>query len=232
MRKYIFLAIALFCSGLLQAQFTINYSGGYSSYDTGGMSSMLRNIQLTSPVSTIGAKIMGNFPVEHLIHIIDVGYLFEKHEFGLKGGGYHSTGGKLSIKDYSGEYSNRFVVNGFRTGVYYKYYFFTYGNRRGRELFSFFGEASPGIYMTHFKNRGFFVVNDKELDRFDDTFKTSSFSLLTQVGAKYYITGNINLHVAVGYDFSAKVKWERSTYNSASINWSGVRFTGGVGFSF
>lgn len=232
MRKYIFLTIALLCSGLLRAQFTVSYSGGYSSYDTGDMSSMLKNIQRRPPASTVGAKLVDNFPVKNLTHIVDMGYLIAQHEFGLKGGGYYSTGGKLSIKDYSGEYANRFIVSGFRAGVYYKNYFFTYENRSGRELFSFFGEVSPGIYLTHFKNDGVLEVNEKELDCFDDTYKTSCFSLLTQIGTKYYVTRNINLHLAVGYDFSAKAQWETSANNSASINWSGVRFTGGVGLSF
>ncbi|SCD20390.1 hypothetical protein PSM36_1570 [Proteiniphilum saccharofermentans] len=232
MRKYIFLILALFSSGLLQAQFTVSYSGGYSSYDTGAMRSMIRSVLGRPPASIIGAKNVDNFPAQNMIHVIDIGYLFEQHEFGLKGGGYHSTGGKLSLKDYSGEYANRFIVNGVRAGIYYKYYFFTYENRRGRELFSFFGEVSPGMFMTQFKNRGFFMVNGEELDNFDEMFNTSGFSFLTQIGTKYYITEKINIHVSVGYDFVAKAEWGESAYNSASINWSGIRFTGGVGFSF
>ena len=213
MRKYFFLAIALLCCGMLQAQLIVNYSGGYSSYDTGSMRDLMRSIQ-------------------NIIHVIDIGYLFEKHEFGVKGDGYHSTGGKLSLKDYSGEYANRFIVNGIRAGIYYKNYFFTYENREEKPLFSFFGEISPGIFMTRLKNRGFLIVHDEEVDRFEETHDTSSLSFLTQVGAKYYVFKNVNIHFSIGYDFVPKAEWEDFSSKSASVDWSGARFTGGVGFSF
>ena len=232
MRKYFFLAIALLCCGMLQAQFIVNYSGGYSSYDTGSMRDLMRSIQNMTPASTIGAKNVGNFPSQNIIHVIDIGYLFEKHEFGVKGDGYHSTGGKLSLKDYSGEYANRFIVNGIRAGIYYKNYFFTYENREEKPLFSFFGEISPGIFMTRLKNRGFLIVHDEEVDRFEETHDTSSLSFLTQVVAKYYVFKNVNIHFSMGYDFVPKAEWEDFSSKSASVDWSGARFTGGVGFSF
>lgn len=230
MKKYIFLTIALCCSGLLHAQFTVSYSGGYSSYNTGGMRDLMGGIQRTPPASTIGAKKVDNFPAHNMIHVVDIGYQLEQHEFGIKVGGYQTTGGKLSIKDYSGEYGNRFIVNGIRAGVCYKYNFFIYENRRGEDLFFFFGEISPGLFMTQFKNRGFLVVYDEELDAFDKKGNTTSFSFLVQIGSKYRVTPNINIQGALGYDIVTKAEWDE--YNPASINWSGIRFTLGVGYTF
>ncbi|MBS5979570.1 exported hypothetical protein [uncultured Dysgonomonas sp.] len=232
MKKYIFLIITILCSIYAQAQFTVSYSLGYATHDLDGMKSLLKGIQQTPPASTIGAKNVDNFSTNQLIHIVDIGYRLDMHEFGLKGGEYSSTGGKLSLKDYSGEYSNRFIVNGFRFGIYYKNYFYTYRNKNDKAVFSFFGEISPGLYFSEIKNNGFFVVQDKELDSFDDKYSKTSFAFLFQAGAKYYITKNINLHVALGYDFVGKAKVEDFKPKEAMVNWSGIRFTGGVGFSF
>lgn len=160
-----------------------------------------------------------------------VGYRFDKHEFGLKGGGFLSTGGKLSIKDYSGEYANSFTVNGIRVGGYYKGYFYAFTNDYGDPIFTFFGEVSPGIYVSEFKNQGSFVVHDEELDTFNNKHDASSFSLLLQIGTKYHIARKLTLGVSVGYDVAAKAEVEELTY-PGSINWSGVRFTGGIGYSF
>jgi Opacity family porin protein. len=101
-----------------------------------------------------------------------------------------------------------------------------------RLFFLFLVEISPGLYFSEIKNNGFFVVQDKELDSFDDKYSKTSFAFLFQAGAKYYITKNINLHVALGYDFVGKAKVEDFKPKEAMVNWSGIRFTGGVGFSF
>ena len=216
----------------MQAQFTVSYSIGYANHDMNGMKNLLKNIQYSAPASTIGAKNVDNFSDNQLIQMVDVGYRLDMHEFGLKGGGYSSTGGKLSKKDYSGEYSNRFIVNGIRAGVYYRNYFYTHKGESEKPVFSFFGEVSPGLYFTEIKNKGFFVVQDKELDSFNDKYTKTTFAFLIQAGAKYYITKNINAHVAIGYDVVGKAKVEEFKPKEAMVNWSGVRFTGGVGYSF
>ena len=40
------------------------------------------------------------------------------------------------------------------------------------------------------------------------------------------------MHIALGYDFVAKVKVEDLKPKEALVDWSGIRFTGGIGFSF
>ncbi len=231
MRKYYILTILLSISFLVQAQFTVSYSLGYSSYDMSGMRKLLSTIQNTQPAVTIGAKNVDNFPVNNIFHSIDIGYKFNMHEFGLKGSGYNSTGGKLSIKDYSGEYSNKFIVNGFRAGFFYKNYFYNFKSDK-RTLFSFFGEVSPGLYFTEIKNNGFFIVQDKELDSFNNIYKVNSFALLIQTGVIYYIAKNISANVTVGYDFVSKAEVNDFTPIPASVNWSSVKFMAGLGFSF
>lgn len=232
MKKYSFLIIAILCSIYMQAQFTVSYSLGYATHDMDGMKNLMKSIQQSPPASTIGAKNVDNFSASQVIHVVDIGYRFDKHEFGLKGGGYSSTGGKLSLKDYSGEYSNRFIVNGLRAGIYYRNYFYTYRDEKDKALFSFFGEVSPGLYFSEIKNKGFLIVQDKELDSFDSKYTKTSFAFLIQAGAKYYITKNINIHIALGYDFVGKAKIDDFKPKEAIVNWSGVRLLGGVGYSF
>lgn len=232
MKKYSILIIAILCSLYAQAQFTVNYSLGYATHDMDGMKNLMKSIQQSPPASTIGAKNVDNFSTNQVIHMVDIGYRFNMHEFGLKAGGYSSTGGKLSLKDYSGEYSNRFIVNGIRAGIYYKNYFYTYRNNSDKALFSFFGEVSPGLYFSEIKNNGFFIVQDQELDSFDNKYTETSFAFLIQAGAKYYITKNINVQITLGYDFVGKAKVEDFKPKEAMVNWSGIRFSGGIGLSF
>ena len=231
MRKFVILFVSFFGCFYLQAQLTVNYSSGYSTYDTDGMRELLRNIQTSHPISAIGAKNIGNFKASNLIHVIDIGYMFDKHEFGIKAGGYHSTGGKLSVTDYSGAYSNLFIVNGFRAGMYYRGYFYTF-RKNVKPLFSFYGEISPGIYLSEFKNERFFIVNDEVLDSAEVESKMNSFSLLAQIGAKFNVTEIFHIHTALGYDIADKTEDENSAFEATYMNWSGIRFSVGVGIAF
>ena len=231
MRKYLFLCMTLCGCFYLQAQLTVNYSSGYSTYDTDGMRELLRNIQTSHPISAIGAKNLGNFQAHNIIHVVDIGYLFDKHEFGIKGGGYHSTGGKLSIKDYSGEYSNLFIVNGLRAGLYYRNYFYTFW-KNTKPLFSFYGELSPGIFLSDFKNNSFLIINDEVLDSTDVISKMNSLSLLAQVGAKFNVYEKFHIHTALGYEIADKTNDDDSVDHTAYVNWSGIRFSVGVGITF
>jgi len=230
MKKCCFFVIALLCAGYMQAQVVVSYSVSYAPHVMDNMSSLMENISRTSPYSTIGVEIVDNFP-ERSVHSLNIGYRLKVHEFGLNGS-YNSTGGKLSKKDYSGEYSNKFIVNGTRIGFYYKRYFYTYKNAKSNDIFSFFGEVSPGLFFTQVKNRGFFTVQENQLESFDNEYKQTGFSFLIQTGVKYYLVKNINLQIALGYDFASDQKITELKSKNASVNWGGVRFSGGLGISF
>lgn len=230
-KNILFIAMSFLCISM-HAQFTISYSGGYSSHDMRDLKNLVTKIQDSPPASTIGVKNVDDFSENFFYQALDIGYRLNIHEFGLKAGGYSSTGSKLSKKDYSGEFANRFIINGTRAGIYYKNYFYTYKDENDKAIFSFYGEISPGLYFTEIKNNSFFIVNEETLDSFDEKYTKTSFAFLIQAGTKYYLTKNINLQIGFGYDIVDKAKIEDLKPTGSSVNWSGIRFSGGIGYIF
>ena len=212
----------------LYSQFRLDYSVSYASYQMEEMKDFLHSIEMTELMQKIGIKNVENFPA-YIAHMVNIGYRINQHEFGIKSS-FYTTGGKLSVADYSGAINMKMVTNGYREGLYYKNYFYTY-NYQERQRFAIWGEISPAIIISKLKMET--IARDIEeqhtLDDFD--FNETAFSVLPQLGGKYYLTNYISFDISVGYEFSFGGEYG-DLKDSPRPDWSGFRVNGGIGFTF
>lgn len=212
----------------LQAQFLIEYNISYASYDMKDMKDLLHTIELSEDLQKFGIRNVDNFPA-YIAHTANIGYKLNNHEFGIKNS-FYTTGGKLSVADYSGAINIELIANGFREGVYYKNHFYSY-KYSGRTLFSFWGEISPAVIISELKMKTKVREVEKSITLEDYNFTKIAFAVLPQIGTKYHFTEHISLDMSIGYELSFGGKFN-DLYSSPRANWSGIRINGGIGYKF
>lgn len=226
MKKIIFTSLFVLTSYCAMAQFSINYSVGYGSYKMGDMKNFVEDMQSYVEGQYPGLKtvIVDNFPA-YVTHSLDIGYKYKVHEFGIKGG-FYSTGSKISFQDYSGEYEANVLINGYKTGLYYRNYFFN--NKIGKKsLLSLFGEISPSAIISRTKITSHLTVFDQLLESEKTAIHKVDFAVLPQVGVRYNIIPQVGVQLTAGYEVSFGERAYKLDGNPR-IDWSGFRASGGI----
>jgi len=234
MKKYILtLLLSIIMVSGAKAQFSVSYSAGYGDYKMNDMKDMMRSM-LSSALSEypqIPFAIVDNFP-GYLNHTFDLSYKAGRHEAGIRFS-YLTTGGKVAYSDYTGEYSGELTLNGYRIGLNYRFYIPVAETGKSGSV-SLFAEMSPGITFSNLKSNEYmriFTHYSKASEELD--MKANGISLLPQVGAKWFITPLIGIHIGGGYDFQlgSRLKYQKQkTYIKS--DWTGFRFSGGISFTF
>lgn len=229
------LLLIIICSiGLfsLKAQFRLEYNASYAFYNMSEMSDFVQSVKSDEPFRQFGMEVVEDFPA-YIAHFVNIGYKLNRHEFGIKSG-YYSTGGKLSVGDYSGKINMTFTTNGYREGVYYRNYFYTLQKKNGEGLFidrfSIWGEVSPAVVISALKIKT--ALTDVELSEVivEPDYNENAYSLLLQFGGQYYINRVISLALSAGYDISFGGNYDKLN-GSPRPDWSGLRLNGGLSFS-
>ncbi|MDD4777994.1 MAG: hypothetical protein PHV53_06860 [Fermentimonas sp.] len=224
MKRLLIVVLCSFCLFGLKAQFRLDYHASYASYNMSDMSDLMQTIKSGEPFKSFGMEIVEDFPA-YIAHSVNVGYRLNRHEFGIKSG-YYSTGGKISVGDYSGKINVALTTNGYREGLYYRNYLYTFKDR-----FSLWGEVSPAIIISTLNIET--VLTDVDISEVmeEADYNMNAYSVLLQLGGKYYINRVISLDLSGGYEISSRGQNDR-LIGSPRPDWSGLRLTGGVGFSF
>lgn len=229
MRKLIIILFAFLSISQVKAQLAIEYSAGYATYEMTDMNNFLSNIrdQINTSMPGLDAQIVTSFP-DYVMHNLSVGYRFKNMEVGINSS-YYTTGAKISKEDYSGEYSFKMYLNGFRQGLYYRNYFYTANINSSNKLY-LYGEISPSLIFSSIKMKEKLIVNKEEDVRIDKKINTISFAILPQVGAQFNFNRQIGLFAKMGYELSVpneSTLFEKKT----KLNWSGFRINGGIRLS-
>lgn len=234
MKKYIlsFILILTFSVGA-KAQFSVGYSVGYGSYDMGDMKGLLNNMKsaMLSQYPDLPFAVADNFP-GHATHSLDLAYRIKGHEMGLRGT-YLTTGGNVAYSDYTGKYSGKLTLNGYRLGLNYRYY--APGFDVGTGTLSLYVELSPGIMFTNLKSEEYIRIFDQAQYADENLdMNATGFFLLPQVGAKWDIIPSLGVHIGGGYDIQVtsnnfKQQGQKTFYKP---DWSGIRINGGISYTF
>ncbi len=233
MKKLLLIVLCSICLFSLQAQFRLDYHVSYDTYSMGDMTDLMNTIKTSDPFSQLGMKIVEDFPA-YIAHSVNVGYKLNRHEFGIKSG-FYTTGGKLSVGDYSGKINISLTTNGFREGVYYRNYLYTYGKEDAqgvtKDRFSLWGEVSPAVIISVLNIKT--TLTDVELQEVleEPKYNETAYSLLLQLGGKYYINKVFSLDLSAGYDLSFGGSYDQLK-GSPKSDWSGLRLSGGLGVTF
>ncbi len=230
MKKYIFI-LFLSCIVVLnaKAQFSAGYSVGYGSYQMDDMKQVLKNMlnELRGQLPDIPVAVVDNFP-GYVTHSLDLGYRIKNNEIGLRGT-YLTTGGNVAYSDYSGEYSGKLTLNGFRIGLNYRYYIPATDFGKLGSL-SLFAELSPGITFSKLKSKEYIRIFDQQENSDEDlNLNANGISLLPQIGAKWFINNRIGVHIGAGYDFQLGSHFTyQGVKSTLKSDWSGIRINAGV----
>jgi hypothetical protein len=125
---------------LLNAQkLAFQYEFGYGSFQLKDIKAIQDKIENT--MSEYGARSMEYFP-NHYIQSAAVGYISGQHHFGITGA-FLTTGGRVHVSDYSGEYKTDMVLTGNRFGIFYRYYI-----PSKIQWFNVYLQATPGMLFS------------------------------------------------------------------------------------
>lgn len=116
MKKGLIVSLILInLSVVLQAQVSLGYRLGYGTYR---MQSVAEFQQFVLDDSDLPAQIVEQFP-GYLNHRLYIGlpYRWPKYKIYL---GYVTTGGRISLVDYSGKWNFDMLLNGFQAGIHWE----------------------------------------------------------------------------------------------------------------
>lgn len=247
MKKYIFIVSLMLISIGSQAQFTISYSAGYGDYRMkelkDGVKAAFISLQEQLPANL---KILDNYP-GYINHNVALSYIRDNHEAGVTGT-FLTTGAKIAYSDFSGEFTQKSTLNGYRVGVLYRF-LHPVANPWPLGTLYVFGELSPAVTFSRYKENGQVIVSNSLLSRSSGKGKVTQYSVTPAVGVRLNVTPNIGFQASAGYDFSfdgeGVFNYESATNISGGNNatydkgvagwksdWSGIRFNLGVLYTF
>lgn len=230
-KKHILIILLTVAALSAKAQFTAGYSAGYGSYKLNDAKATLDDAfgNMTGAWPEIPFAITDDFP-GYINHSADFGYRAGRHEAGIRVT-YLTTGGKVAYSDYTGEYSYKLTVNGFRVGLNYRFYQPLTAAGKPTPL-SLFAEISPAVTSTTLKENVYLKIYDYSESTSDDLHAAGA-SILPQVGIKWNIIRLIGVHLSCGYDFCLKSKFKyEGRKTEMEADWSGFRANLGVAVSF
>lgn len=215
--KKLVVIILLYCPVLVYSQgWTTEYLIGYGSYQLDD----IKRLQ-SSMIGNYGLKDTDIFP-NYITHSVSLGYNTERHHFGTNFS-YLTTGGRLHRADYSGSYSIDMIMNGFRLGAFYRYYFQT-----KISPLSIYFQVSPGVLFSNLEIKEQIKIYS-ESEQETKELKGVGIYLEPTIGAKYRITNWLQFSLGGGYEFNF---WGTMKFlNQETIiksKWNGIRLYGGL----
>lgn len=219
MRGIISFVFVLFITVTLSSQtFRLSIEPGYGFYDMG----KLHQIQEVGVnlLKDYAVKAVETFP-PYFNQSAGIGwYVSPDFLIGLSTT-FLSTGGRNSVKDYSGDYKLDMLVNAQLYGLETEY------NYRFVPKLSCYLNLKTGIISSKLDFKENFVVSNTTLINEKDSLIESNLYIEPSTGIRYFINKSISLSVGVGYliDFGAYS-------DNKFINWSGLHIKSGIAYSF
>lgn len=196
--------------------YTAEYAIGYGNYQLNDIKSIQKSM-----VGNYGLKITDCFP-GYYTHTVTIGYLNDKNQYGGQFS-YLTTGGKLSVADYSGAYNVEMYMNGYRIGGFYRNLIPT-----GYDPIRFYLQVGSGIMFSNMRmNERMTIYSESQASSV--ILKGGGYYIEPSLGFTFRLLKCCNVSVGGGYEIDIPGKMfygEQKT--DVSANWSGVRVYGGV----
>ena len=221
MRK-LFIFPLLFFSAILSAQeWTFQYEFGYGSFELRDIKTIQDNI--ANAMSEYGAKSTEYFP-NHYIQSAAVGYNLGRHHFGINGA-FLTTGGRVHVGDYSGNYTADILLSGYRLGAFYRHYI-----PSKTQWFNIYAQITPGVLFSRLgMSEELFIGNQKLIEE-NLKFKSIGAYIEPSIGILFKPLSWLHLSLSGGYEFDAWGKMKQSDSNTQimyhgddKIRWNGFR---------
>jgi hypothetical protein len=158
-------------------------------------------------------------------------YLGTKNLLGINGA-FFSTGGRNSVKDYSGEYTFDMPLNGYRLGLQYRYLCGKYGK------FSSYFQAVGGTTISTLSFKESLDIYNVESYSNKESYASASCFIEPSGGFFYDLGNHISANFSLGYQFEflgsfrsvddIKHKIYYSNNEPIRSDWTGFRILLGV----
>lgn len=225
MRKLFIYLFLLFPAMLNAQKWTFQYEFGYGSFQLKDIKAIQDRV--VNSMSMYGARTTEYFP-NHYIQSASIGYILGQHHFGVSAF-YLTTGGRVHVGDYSGEYKADMLLNGYRLGIFYRYYI-----PNKIQWFNIYGQVAPGILFSRLTMDEDLVIGSQKLED-DLKFKSTGAYIEPSIGVRFKPLHWLNLSVGGGYEIDAWGKMKLSKSNSQitysgedNIRWNGFRLYAGL----
>ena len=225
--KNIFTYLLLFVPTILNAQeWAFQYEFGYGSFHLKDIKAMQDKIE--SSTSIFGARTTEYFP-NHFIQSAALGYIFGQHHIGVSGS-FLTTGGRVHVSDYSGEYKTDILLSGYRLGAFYQYYI-----PNKTKWYNIYVQATPGILFSRLKMDEELVIYDQKMIEEGFKFKSTGAYIEPSIGIRFKPLQWLHLSFGGGYEIDAWGKMKQSGSNNQmtytgndKIQWNGFRLYAGL----
>jgi hypothetical protein len=194
----------------------IDYSIGYGTYQLDDIKSLQRSM-----LNNYGLKETDCFS-NYITHSVLLGYDTGHRHFGINFS-YLTTGGRLNRADYSGSYSVDMIMNGYRLGLFHRYY----NNTRFPRIFTY-SQIGAGVLFSSLK------IEEKVNVYSESAQETSNLNGVgiyfePTIGAKYRFTNRLHFSLGGGYEAdllgTLKFSGQKTQFKA---HWNGFRLYGGL----
>jgi len=218
MKKLIIIILLYFPIQAYTQGWTFEYSLGYGTYQLDEIKSLQHSM-----LNNYGLEETDYFP-GYITHSVLLGYDKKRHHFGSNFS-YLTTGGRLQRADYSGSYTVDMIVNGYRLGAFYRYYF----NTRLPRLFVYL-QVNPGFVFSSLEIKEQIIVYSESAQK-TTYLKDIGLYFEPTIGVKYRFTNWVQFSLGGGYevDFPGKLKISEQE-TQIETKWSGLRLYAGLTF--
>ena len=215
------LVILILCSPVVAytQEWSLEYSLGYGSYQLDDVKAM-QDMTL-SFAREYGLKETDRFP-SYVTQTVALGYIAGYHHVGANFS-YLTTGGRLHTADYSGSYTIDMIINGYRLGLFYRYYINT-----GFSPLNIYLQISPGVLFSNLSADESIIIGSESAME-NNILKSTGAYIEPTIGVTYRITNWMRFSVGGGYqaDLWGTLKYEgQETQNKA--HWNGLRLYGSI----
>lgn len=230
MKKVIFLSFAMILTQNLFCQyFSFGLNGGYGSYYLDDLKKFQTEMKeyLSFPVEETE-----RFPA-WFNYQSSIEYNFKKGKvLGLRAA-YYTTGGRIHMADYSGEYRFDMIINGYSVGVLGK------NELLKSEKTSVYASVATGVFSTSLSMKEFLKINGIDSTSSSNNFRALSYFVHPSVGIRYRLLKQVSLELNAGFEFvdDGKLHLGKKEYlvhqdgSYVRTNWSGLRASAGIYFN-
>jgi len=206
----------------VKSQIILEANAGYGSYNLSDIKKMQKD--MLEIVNFPNLKSVETFP-NNLFYSLHLIYPYnQNNQLGLYLS-YSTTGGRNHLSDYSGEYKLDMIINGYRVGAEYQYYFFEHQKLRLSV------QGTGGIIASFLKMNEKLVVFDAAVSDNKKNMKGFGVFLEPSLKISYCIMNHLNLNFRWGYEFDlGNDLFLDNQKTKIESNWSGVRLSLGVAY--